>query len=98
MHTPQCLRRKSMNQAEVFASLDAIEAQIRNIRAQFAASLDTSSVSNEIVIKSSYTQDAAIEEKVRIEHAFREGNITYDKKRGLKMLVTKATENWCPQR
>ncbi len=43
-----------------------------------------------------YSQPEAREEKSRIEEAFRAGLISYDKKRGLKMLVTKRTTGQVP--
>lgn len=50
------------------------------------------------VIKGSYSRDEAEIAKADIEAAFLAGMITWDKKRGLKMLVTKATEGWTPDK
>ena len=47
-------------------------------------------------IKASYTVGAAVRAKAQIDDAFADGLITYDKRRGLKMLVTKHTEGWSP--
>jgi hypothetical protein len=49
-----------------------------------------------MVIKTSYTSVSAKKEKERIDEAFEAGLITYDKKRGMKMMVTKHTEGWSP--
>ena len=41
-----------------------------------------------------YTANAAAHMKARIEEQYQQGNITSDKKRGMKMLVTKRTVGW----
>ena len=51
-----------------------------------------------IRLKNTYSKAAAIEEKARIEEAYARGEIDYDKKRGMKMVVTKATKGWAPPR
>lgn len=51
-----------------------------------------------IRLKKTYSKAAAIEEKARIDDAYARGEIDYDKKRGMKMVVTKATKGWAPPR
>jgi hypothetical protein len=48
------------------------------------------------VLKERYTRAEAEVEKARIEEAHVADLITWDKKRGMKMLVTKRTDGWSP--
>ena len=84
---------KTMNNATVISALAEIEKQLNILKAELNVAPNDS---DKIVIKSSYTAEEAIAEKIRINQAFQDGNITYDKRRGLKMLVTKATAGWSP--
>lgn len=48
--------------------------------------------------RASYTAAEAEEAKAQIEVAYQRGLLGYDKKRGMKMVVTKSTEGWRPRR
>lgn len=50
------------------------------------------------LLKDHYSPSEAAAEKLRIEEAYENGLITWDKKRGMKMLVTKRTEGWSPEK
>jgi hypothetical protein len=60
---------------------------------------DTKSTSLTIpVLASSYTQAAAAIEKSRIQDVYFAGLIDWDQNRALKLLVTKCTEGWVPDK
>lgn len=84
-------------------ALARIEADVTLIRQELSGS--SSEVANVVSIdagpirlKTSYTKAAAIAEKARIDEAYERGEITYDKRRGMKMVVTKATKGWSPDK
>lgn len=82
---------KSMNPANVISALAEIDKQLNILKTELnVASEET----DKIIIKSSYTAEEEVAEKNRIDKAFQDGKITYDKRRGLKMLVTKSTIGW----
>jgi hypothetical protein len=92
---------------EIAAILDRLERDVALLRGlvgkpatKSTARSPASHAKNDHVtipeLKESYTKREAKQEKLRIEDAFRARLISYDKKRGMKMLVTKATEGWFP--
>jgi hypothetical protein len=98
-----------MSQLTIPELLDRIMRDTQTIRHRLTGASETpatpvrlepvsTSIPNgaEVVLKASYTQSEAVAEKAEIESLFRRGEISYDKKRGLKMKVTKATEGWSP--
>lgn len=83
-----------MNNANVISALVEIEKQLSILKTE----VNVASETDKIIIKSSYTDEEAVAEKNRIFRAFQDGKITYDKRRGLKMRVTKATIGWSPMK
>ncbi len=83
----------------ILAAIARIDADVALIRQELESgvSLPTPSA-GEIKLKSSYSKSAAIAEKARIDEAYERGEITYDKRRGMKMVVTKATKGWTPDK
>jgi hypothetical protein len=81
---------------EIEAILSRIEGDVALIRKMIVTELSLSSNPNIPVLKKSYTKKVAEQAKLDIEAAFRRGLISYDKKRGMKMQVTKATVGWSP--
>ncbi len=60
-----------------------------------SSAADPTSTAIEVpLLKDRYTKEEAETEKARIETAFRSDKISWDKKRGMKMLVTKRTVGW----
>lgn len=94
-----------MNKIVVAEALARIAADVAIIREQFENASEAPTASNVVPItsgpirlKKTYTKAAAIQEKARIDEAYARGEIDYDKKRGMKMVVTKATKGWAPPR
>lgn len=92
-----------MNSTIVADALARIAEDVAIIREQLAGAAPAPSnvvpiSSAPIRLKKTYTKAAAIEEKARIDDAYARGEIDYDKKRGMKMVVTKATKGWAPPR
>ena len=87
----------------VAEALARIAEDVAIIREQLAGTAPAPSnvvpiTSAPIRLKKTYTKAAAAAEKARIEDAYARGEIDYDKKRGMKMVVTKATKGWAPPR
>jgi hypothetical protein len=90
--------------AEVLKALGRIEADIAFVRRELSAPLSApapkqakSSKKGAVTIPeiaASYTPDEAKMAHQQIEAAYEAGLILYDKKRGMKMRVTKATVGW----
>jgi hypothetical protein len=49
-------------------------------------------------LREHYSKAEADDEMENIESSYRSGLISWDKKRGMKMLVTKRTEGWTPDK
>lgn len=83
---------------DVAAALGRIEADVAFIRRRLAGqSVNKSNGEVKVpVLQGSYTPEEAERVRTEIEAAFRSGLISYDKKRGMKMTVRKATIGWSP--
>ena len=76
---------------EVPTILRRIETDVSLLRKLVSPDASESNGIKVPVLRTSYTSAKAAKAKEQIEAAFRAGLITFDKKRGMKMVVTKAT-------
>ena len=82
---------------QISTLLNRIQTDLDTLRSLVAPDLtETTETSTGPVLRDRYTAKAAVVAKAEIERAYETGQIDYDKKRGLKMLVTKRTAGWSP--
>lgn len=82
---------------EILTILGRIDADLALVR-QYISGNETEDVKTGAIpgLRSQYTRQQAIVARRNIDAAFQRGEITYDKRRGMKMVVTKSTIGWSP--